>query len=122
MDVVERAARAVRSPLDPAGCAQADFIVFVVFVIFRRRSPAFGGGGAVGGLLARGDEDATDEQGEGEAAENPPAIFLQRIGGVDGRAETATGTVFALREPRHLRWAAPRLLLTRLQNAFAAKF
>src|SRR5579864_529396 len=54
-------------------------------------------GGAVGGLLTRGDVDSADDQGQGKASENPPLIFLRGRRSVDGRSESATGAVFILR-------------------------
>src|ERR1019366_5453326 len=65
---------------------------FIVVIFFQDgKALSFRQGGAVGGLLTRRHEDSADEEDCGEAAENPPAIFLQGIGSVDGRSEASAG-------------------------------
>src|SRR5450755_4517538 len=95
---------------------------FVVVVFFQRwKSFATGSGGAVGGLLTRGDEDSADEEDCGAAAENPPAIFLQGIGSVNGRAEASAGAALTLRGSAS---ALARLSVFRgrSQRAFSREF
>src|SRR2546423_1412175 len=91
----------------------------VVFTLERREAFSFAAGGAIRGLLPRGDVDSPKNKDQGKASENIPAIFLQGIRRVDRRPESATGTAFALRL-----WGAglPLLIARRGERSFSGEF
>ena len=78
--------------------ARGGFFGCVVFIVLQRGQRLFPGKvSAVGGLLPRGDVDSADDEDCRETAEDVPAIFLQRVGSVDGRSEAAARAALALR-------------------------
>src|SRR5579872_5886884 len=91
------------------------FVVFEQSASFDHRTP-----GAVGGLLTGCDNDASDGQRDRESSDDVPAIFLQGIGSVDGRTESAAGTIVSLRATTFTRCTC--IFLTILQRAFARDF
>src|SRR5580700_4007100 len=51
---------------------------------------------AGGGLLPQGYINSAHDQSRSDASEDLPAVFLQRVGSIDGWAESATGAVIGL--------------------------
>src|ERR1039457_246617 len=100
--------RAARSGWLRTGLAESSFACanlascgdrcrFIDFIFFQgRESHSFGTASAAGCLLPRGDVDSASNEYQGEAAQDVPAILLQRIGGVDGRSEAAAGAALRL--------------------------
>ena len=76
---------------------------------------------ASAGLLAKGGINSSACQGQGHSDQNRQLIFVQRVGGINRRAEAAAGTIFALRRASFCRTAlagGARTFLAGLERAF----
>src|SRR5579871_3620633 len=131
LQAFEQHGTAARSRGGNSRGGSGNFIVFELFedhfaiLACSRNRGLVAGGSARGGLLARGNKESAEQQHGSKGSENPPAIALQGIGGVDGRAQPSAGTIGGLRASARARGAfplSPAAFLASLQHAFSGNF